>query len=75
MTYRKTKLMRQIEDQTGQPLERLLPTMINEIGMTQAAQELGISKATIGYWMLKMGIHVERVAVMPGDQLVVKRTA
>lgn len=75
MTYRKTKLMRQVEDQTGQPLERLLPNMINEIGMTQAAQELGISKATIGYWMLKMGIHVERVAVMPGDQLVVKRTA
>ena len=73
--YRKTKLMRQVEDRMGQPLERLLPRLINDIGLTEAAQEMGVSKATIGYWMLKMGIHVERVAVMPGDQLVVKKTA
>ena len=71
---RKTKLMQQVEDQHRQPLERLLPEMINEQGLSATAQSLGVSKATLGYWLLKLGIHVRRVALAPGEVLEVKRS-
>lgn len=73
--YRKTKLMRQVEERLDQPLERALPRLINELGHTGTAEEIGVSKATLGYWMLKLGIHVRRVALTPGDSVIVKKTA
>ena len=72
---RKTKLMRQVEEQHRQPLERLLPEMINEQGHSATAQALGVSKATLGYWLLKLGINVRRVALAPGESLEVKRSS
>ena len=71
---RKTRLMQQVEDRNRQPLERLLPEMINERGLTATAQTLEVSKATLGYWLLKLGINVRRVALAPGETLEVKRT-
>ena len=73
MPGRKTKLMRWVEDQQGQPLERFLPDRINEVGMTACAAEMGVSKATLGYWMLKLGIELRRVAVRPGETIIVKK--
>ena len=72
---RKTRLMQQVEDRFKQPLERLLPEMINEHGLTATATELEVSKATMGYWLLKLGINVRRVALAPGDSLEVKRAS
>ena len=73
---RKTKLMAQVErSHNNQPLERLLPQLINEQGLTATAMALGVSKATLGYWLLKLGINVRRVALAPGEQLEVKRTS
>ena len=72
---RKTRLMQQVEDRFKQPLERLLPEMINERGLTATAQELEVSKATLGYWLLKLGINVRRVALAPGESLEVKRAS
>lgn len=69
----KTKLMRRVEEQFQRPLEQLLPEVVNAKGLTAAAQELGVSKATVGYWMLKMGISVRRVALAPGEFLEVKK--
>lgn len=69
----KTKLMRRVEERFQRPLEQLLPELVNEKGLTAAAEELGVSKATVGYWMLKMGISVRRVALAPGEVLEVKR--
>ncbi len=70
---KKTKLMAQVERAHNQPLERLLPEMINEQGLTGTAVALGVSKATMGYWLLKPGINVRRVALAPGESLEVKR--
>tara|TARA_B100000959_G_scaffold87237_1_gene92575 strand:- start:44 stop:334 length:291 start_codon:yes stop_codon:yes gene_type:complete len=70
---RKTKLMQRVEKEFQRPLERLLPEKVNEVGLSATAEELGVSKATLGYWLLKLGINVRRVALAPGETLEVKR--
>ena len=72
---RKTKLMASVEDKHQRPLERLLPEMVNEKGLSVTAYELGVSKATLGYWLLKLGINVRRVALAPGETIEVKRAS
>ncbi len=67
---RKTKLMKEVESKFQRPLENLLLDLVNQHG---AASELGVSKATIGYWMLKLGIRYRRVAVTANETLEVKR--
>ena len=47
--------------------------MVNEHGMSHAASELGVSTATLGYWMLKLGIRYRRVAVTADETIEVKR--
>ena len=70
---RKTKLMRSVEEQHGQPLETLVPHLVNDVGMSRAAAQLGVSPATLGYWMLKMGIQYRRVALADGETIEVRR--
>ena len=70
---RKTRLMQRVETEHQRPLERLLPERVNEVGLSATAEELGVSKATLGYWLLKLGINVRRVALAPGETLEVKR--
>ncbi|MQF69067.1 hypothetical protein FIM12_01840 [SAR202 cluster bacterium AD-804-J14_MRT_500m] len=72
---RKTKLMKRVEADHQRPLERLLPEMVNEIGLSETAAALDVSKATLGYWLLKLGINVRRVALAPGETLEVKRVS
>ena len=69
---RKTKLMKRVETDHQRDLERLLPEMVNELGLSETAEELRVSKATLGYWLLKLGINVRRVALAPGETLEVK---
>ena len=70
---RKTKKMVAVEERFHQPLEKILPEMVTEQGLTHTADQLGVSKATLGYWLLKLGINVRRVALAPGETLEVKR--
>ncbi len=70
---RKSKLMKQIETRYNRPLEELLPEMYNEKGLPAMAADLGVSKGTVWYWLLKFGINVRRVALSPGDDLEVVR--
>ena len=70
---RKSKLMRQIESRYDRPLEELLPRMYNEKGLPAMAADLGVSKGTVWYWLLKFGINVRRVALSPGDDVEVVR--
>ena len=66
--------MKRVEQaHNNQPLERLLPQMINDQGLTDTASALKVSKGTLGYWLLKLGINVQRVALAPGETLEVKR--
>jgi hypothetical protein len=67
--------MQRVEREHQRPLERLLPEKVNEIGLSATAEELGVSKATLGYWLLKLGINVRRVALAPGETLEVKRVS
>ena len=73
MPGKKSKLMRRIEETHRQPLESLLCNGINAMGMSGCAEELGVSKATLGYWRLKLGIEVRRIALRPGETIEVKR--
>ncbi len=75
MPNRKTKKMAAVEDRFHQPLERLLPEMVTEQGLSGTADALGVSKATLGYWLLKLGIEVKRIAVSRGETVEVKRTS
>ena len=70
---RKTPKMLDVEKKLKRPLEKALPELINDHGLTGAANMLGVSKATLGYWLLKFQISVRRVALAPGDQIEVKR--
>ncbi len=70
---RKTKKMKVVEERYHQSLEKMLPQMVTDSGLSATADELGVSKATLGYWLLKLGINVRRVALAPGETLEVKR--
>ena len=70
---RKTKKMAAVEEKFHQPLEKILPEMVTDQGLSATADHLGVSKATLGYWLLKLGINVKRVALAPGETLEVKR--
>ena len=73
MATRKTRKMLAVEERFRQPLEKILPEMVTEQGLTATAEYLGVSKATLGYWLLKFRIDVRRVALAPGDSLQVTR--
>ena len=70
---RKTKLMMRVEKEYQQPLEHLLPEKVNELGLSATADELGVSKATLGYWLLKLGISVRRIAVSRDEVVEIRR--
>ena len=70
---RKTKLMLRVERERGRPLEELLPERVNDVGLSATAEELGVSKATLGYWLLKLGISVRRIAVSPDEVVEIRK--
>jgi hypothetical protein len=72
---KKSKKMLQIEKKYRRSLERLLPELINDNGLTATADELGIGKALLGYWLLKLQITVVRVALGPNDKIEITSTA
>lgn len=70
---RRTKMMLKVEAKFRQPLEELLPEMVTDYGLSATADELGVSKATLGYWLNKLHIDTRRIALGPGDTVEVKR--
>ena len=71
---RKTRLMKRIEEDRGEPLETLIPRMLNQGTAVEAAAELGVANATLSYWLLKLGISWDRVALSPGESIQVSQT-
>ena len=69
---RKTRLMLDVERRHGLPLEVLLPRLINEISEGETARFLGVKRGTLGYWLLKLGIRMERVVLAPGEEVVIR---
>ena len=70
----KTKKMLAVESELGAPLIEALPDMVTQDGMSKTADRLGVSKATLGYWLLKLDIVVRRVAIAPGETITIHRT-
>ena len=70
---RKTKLMLRVEKDHGRPLEVLLPERVNDVGLSATAEELNVSKATLGYWLLKLGISVRRIAVSSDEVVEIRK--
>lgn len=72
-TGKKTTKMLEAERKLRRPLERALPELVNELGLTGASKRIGVSKATLSYWLLKLGIQMRRVALAPGETIEIKR--
>ena len=62
-----------VERRHRRPLEDLLPDMVNSHGMSETARRLNLSKATLGYWLLKFQIRVERIALRPNERINIER--
>ena len=75
MYRKKTKKMVAVEEKFGNDLEIMLPPLVTENGLSATAASLGVSKATLGYWLLKLGINVQRVALAPGETIEVKKAS
>ena len=63
-----TKKKQKVVNKWG-PFVDFLPAMVTEHGLTGAADILGVTKATMGNWLLKEGIKTRFVATLPGDTL------
>ena len=71
----KTKKMVLAERKLRRPLEKALPVIVNDVGLTGAAKRLRVSKATLSYWLLKLDIKIERVALAPGEEIEIRRVS
>ena len=69
----KSKRMREVEAEFCQSLENLLPPMITSKGLTWTAKEIGVTKATLNYWLLALGIKVRRIALAPWEKVEIVR--
>ena len=72
---KKTNKMLAVEAKFKSPLENLLPKLVdeNEGSLSATAEYIGVSKATFGYWLMKMGITVRKVLVIQGQTIKVVR--
>jgi hypothetical protein len=71
----KTKQMLRVEKDHGEPLETLLPRLINDWGSTDAASRMGISTSLVGYWCMKLGVVKRTIALAPGQRIEVRGEA
>ena len=70
---KKSKKMLAVEEQFHQPLEKLLPEMVTDMGLSETAEQLGVATSTVSYWLLKFGIQTRRIALAPGERVEVTR--
>lgn len=70
---RKSAKMLEVEKRLKRQLEDLLPEMVTEVGITETANRLRLSKATLNYWLLKLQIRVVRIALRPGESYEIRR--
>ena len=62
---RETKRMAAVRDQYGGlPLRDILKKRYNAVGLSKMATEMGVSRGTVWYWILKEGLKIERKAVL-----------
>jgi hypothetical protein len=63
----KTPRMLEIEAMhDGEDINRIVPRLVEQKGLTKAAKDLGVSKDTLGKWLLTVGYTVQRKLVPIG---------
>ena len=72
MNPNKTSAMLHVEEVHGERLELLIPRLINSVGLSKAADEMGISKSSMNYWCMKLGIVRQLVALIPGQRVEIR---
>ena len=66
MVFPNTDKMTEVADRYGESLALLIPRLYGELGTEQkVADELGISRATLVTWRIKLGIVSKWVAPSP----------
>lgn len=70
---RKTKTMLRLEREFSCDIETLFVRLIREHGRAGAADKLGISKALVTYWALKLGFRAETVLLRDGESVQIVR--
>lgn len=70
---KKTKKMLEVESKFNEPLLSLLVNTVTEEGLSGAADIFEVSKATLGYWLMRLSIKYIRVAIGPRDVMTIKR--
>jgi len=70
---RRTRLIREVERRTGLPIKAAVRRTVQELGVAKGAQALGISKATLSYWLVALGLRVERVVLDVGEDVRIVR--
>ena len=70
---KKSKGMIAAEAKLGGALDELLPDIITHLGMVDAAKTAGVSKATLGYWMLKLRMRRAYICLREGEQVFIRR--
>ena len=73
--FKKSAKMLALEKRLNEELEEALPRLANRHGLTGAAKELKLSKATLNYWLLRFGIRTERVFLGPDESVTITKTA
>ena len=73
---RKSERIKQIEEKYHRPIDKLLREMYNEEkkGLPQIAADLGVSRSTVYYWLLRYGFKLERMALTQDETLEVKKS-
>lgn len=48
----------------GKPLRDILKERYNAVGLPKMAAEMGVSRGTVWYWIIREGLKIERKAVL-----------
>ena len=65
------KTIRQVEDEFNEDIIELLVANLPDLGIDRTAEKFGVSKGTINYWIMKLGMSYERVVLRPGERYTI----
>ena len=82
-THRKTRKQKEVEDRmysagtynTSYEIEHIVLAEVRNYGLSLASQRMGVTKSTLGYWMLKLGLRMERVVLRDDEEVKVVKAA
>ncbi len=60
-----------LELELGRPIRDVICEMVTEHGQAETAELLGVPKATLNYWILRMGLRVSRVCHDSDEEVIV----